>query len=211
MTRATLIEQLRRQVYGDFPADEATVTDNLVNIYISQGAAIAAKQNYKENYQLEGVGFVNSSFYTNFKDLSITQDENFLYKFTLPDIPLGIGSVEGVSRIRFKDGSGNISLDGVLLNENQLGLAQLMRPIPNKILCYTEGIFGYAITTILLNAYTAMVTMVSGGDSTDLNSTLNIPDDAIPIIVEYVKAQLAFERQQIADETSDGVDTIRQA
>lgn len=210
MLRIELIEQLRRQVYGDFPADEATVTDNLINQYISQGCGIAAKKNYTDNIQLEGIGFTNNSFYSTFKGLEITQDEQFLYRFTLPQIPLGIGSVDGISRFRFKDSTGNISYDGVMLSENQLGYARSMRPIPNKILCYPEGGYGYAITTLILSPYTAMVTMISGGDETDLNSTLNIPSDYIPIIIEYVKAQVSFQRQQISDQANDGVDSIRQ-
>ncbi len=209
MTRITLIELLRRQVYGDFPTDDATISDNLVNLWINQGCGIAAKKNYTDNIQLEGVGFVNNSFYTTFKGLEITQDEQFLYKWTLPQIPLGIGAVEGISRIRFKDGSGNISYDGVMLSENQLGFARNMRPIPNKILCYPEGGFGYAITTLILSPYTVMVTMVSGGDASDLNSTLNIPDDAIPIIVSYIQQQLMIERNAPVDAANDGLDAIK--
>jgi hypothetical protein len=48
--------------------------------------------------------------------------------------------------------------------------------------------------------------MVSGGISTDLNSTLNIPDDYVPLIVEYIKGQLAFERSRPIDTSNDGVD-----
>jgi hypothetical protein len=48
--------------------------------------------------------------------------------------------------------------------------------------------------------------MVSGGDSSDLNSTLIIPDDYVPIMVEYIKAQLAFERSRPIDTSNDGVD-----
>lgn len=209
MTRQELIEQLRRQVYGDFPVDESSITDNLVNQYISQGAAIAAKKNYTDNYQLEGVGFVNNSFYTTFKALTISQDEQFLYKWELPHLPLGIGSVDGISRIRFKDSSNNISMEGVLLSENQLSFARNMRPVPNKVLCYPEGVFGFAITTIIMTDFTAMVTMISGGDSTNLNSYLNIPQDYIPIIVEYVKAQILFERQQPVDAQNDGQSAVR--
>ena len=209
MQRSFLIEQLRRQVYGGFPVDESEITDYLVNQYISQGAAIAAKKNYTDNIQLEGIGFVNNSFYTTFKGLAITEDEQFLYRFELPQIPLGIGNVDGISRIRFKDSSGNISYEGVLLSENQLGYVRNMRPIPNKILCYPEGGYGYAITTLILSPYTAIITMVSGGDASNLDSVLNIPDDYLATIIEYVKAQVAFERQQPVDATSDGQPAVR--
>src|SRR5688572_11305353 len=103
MQRIELIERLRRQIYGSFPADEADITDGLVNAWIIDGTAIAAKQNYKDNLQLEAIGFVNNSFYSTFKGIAVTLDENNLYKFTLPSIPLGIGATEGIGRLLFKD------------------------------------------------------------------------------------------------------------
>jgi len=57
-----------------------------------------------------------------------------------------------------------------------------------------------------LSAYKANLRMISGGDSSDLNSTLIIPDDYVPIIVEYIKGQLAFERSRPIDVSNDGVD-----
>jgi len=45
-----------------------------------------------------------------------------------------------------------------------------MRPIPNKVLYVYEGKFAYVFSTLLLNQYTASVTMISGGDSTDLQA-----------------------------------------
>jgi hypothetical protein len=50
--------------------------------------------------------------------------------------------------------------------------------------------------------------MISGGDSSDLNSTLIVPDDYVPMIVEYIKGQLAFERSRPIDVSNDGVDNI---
>lgn len=206
MVRIELIERLRRQIYGGFPTDAATITDGLVNSWISDGLALAAKKNYTDNIQMEGVGFVNNSFFTTFKGLAISKDEQFLYKFILPEIPIGIGSVDGISRVVFKDSKSNISYPAIIINENQVSIQRSMRSIPNKILCYPEGGNCFAITTILMSEFTASVTMVSGGDSTNLNSILNIPGDYIGVIVDYIKSQLAFERAQMPDMANDGVD-----
>jgi hypothetical protein len=84
-----------------------------------------------------------------------------------------------------------------------------MMPITNKVLYYYEGKSLYAISTLLLNQYTANITMVSGGLSTDLDSTLTIPPDYIPVMTEYLKAQLLFERNQPVDTQNDGLDAIR--
>ena len=42
--------------------------------------------------------------------------------------------------------------------------------------------------------------------SFDLDSTLIVPDDYVPMIVEYIKGQLAFERSRPIDTANDGVD-----
>lgn len=209
MTRAELIERLRRQVYGGFPTNDATITDNLVNAWITDGTALAAKQNYKDNFSIEGIASVNNSFYTTFKGLVITEDESFLYKCTLPSLPLGIGNVDGISRAVFKNSNNAISFPAVILSENQVSIQRSMRPIPNKILAYPEGGNFFAITNILLNAYTCSITMISGGDATNLSSTLNIPNDYISTIVMYVRGQLVFERNMPVDSQNDGKDFVK--
>ena len=181
-------------------------TFNLVNQYLNQAIGVAAKQCYKESMQLEAVGYVNNSFYTTFKGLAVTKDENFLWKVTLPQIPIGIGYNEGISTMVFKDSTGQVSMPVVWLSENQKSFINNMRQVPNKLLGYYEGQYAYVISTIILSAYTVNVTMISGGDSSDLSSTLNLPDDYFPIVTEYIKAQLGFEKAQVQDTTNDGSD-----
>jgi hypothetical protein len=89
---------------------------------------------------------------------------------------------------------------------NQVGYQDTLRPIQNKVVYWPQGQEVYMSTGIPLTAYKANVRMVSGGDSTDLNSTLIIPDDYVPVMVEYIKAQLAFERSRPIDTSNDGVD-----
>lgn len=209
MTREHFIEQLIRQIYGGQPTQDASITKGLVNQYLEQGVAVAAKQCYKEVLQLDGIGYVNNSFYTTFKGIAVTKDEQFLWRVTLPQIPVGIGYNEGIGTMVFKDSTNQISLPVVWLSENQKSLINTMRQIPNKILAYPEGEFVYAYSTIILSDFTASVTMISGGDSTDLTSTFNVPSDYVPVIVEYIKAQLGFEREQPVDSANDGTDAVK--
>lgn len=53
--------------------------------------------------------------------------------------------------------------------------------------------------------------MISAGDSTDLNSELNVPSDYFPVMVEYIKQQLMFERSVPVDGANDGRDAIKDA
>lgn len=206
MIRAAIIERILRQVYGELPTDDSNVTKNLVNQWLNDAIGVAARKNYTDSLSLDGIAYVNNSFYSTFKGLAIDQDENFIYKITLPQIPVGLGKTEGMSTLQFKDSNGNISDPAIPISENQKGYFRSMRPIPNKILYYPEGTFAYVISDLPLYQYTASVSMVSGGDSTDLNSVLNVPDDYIPVLIEYCSKMLMLERQQPKDEVNDGED-----
>jgi hypothetical protein len=197
MTRYQLIERILRHVYGEQPTDDSNITSGLVNQWINDGIGVAAKQNYKDAIQLDGISYNNNSFYTSFTNLPIKSYQQFIYQITLPQIPVGVGRNEGISTLQFVDVGGKVSFTAVPLSQNQVGYYQSMKPIPNKILYYPEGIYAYAISTLLLNiGFTVNVRMVSGGDSTNLNSILNVPDDYIPLIIDYVSKMLIQERAQ---------------
>jgi hypothetical protein len=210
MQRITYIEQVRRFIYGGQPDDDAEITVGLVNVWLDQAIAVAAKQNYKENIALDGISYVNNSFYTTFKTLAITEDEQFLWKITLPYLPFGVGNSEGISKLVLRDNeSRQLTYPVIWLSQNQLTYYRGMRTIPNKLLAYSEGTFVYLISELILQDYTAQATMISGGVSTDLTSTLNVPADYIPVMTEYLKTQLMFERSVPKDVTPDGQDFIR--
>lgn len=210
MTRRVWITRTLRQIYGGPISDDATITINLVNVWLQTAIGIAAKQNYKDNIAIDGINYINNSFYTKFSDLTITSAGNFLWKMTLPDVPLGIGMNEGISTLELYDPvTKQISRPFVPLSENQKTLYQNVRPIPNKVLYYYEGSLLYAVSTLLLNGYTANVTMVSGGDSTNLDSTLNVPADYDPVMISYIEQQLMIERNVPVDTVSDGQDVIK--
>ena len=210
MTRRTYIEQVRRLIYGGQPDDDAEITIGLVNLWLDQAIGVAAKANYKENIAVEGISYLNNSFYTTFKGLAIVEDEQFLWRITLPQIPFGIGNSEGVSTFVLKDNeSRQLTMPFIPLSQNQLTYSKNMRTIPNKILYYSQGSYLFIKSELLLQDYTAQVTMISGGDSTDLNSTLNVPADYIPVMTEYLKTQLMFERSVPKDVTPDGQDFIK--
>lgn len=206
MTRRIWIERCLRQIYNGQPPDDSTISRNLVNTWLITATGVAAKQNYKDNIAIEGIGFTNNSFYTKFTDISIASNGNFLWKIVLPEVPLGIGANQGISTLELVDDTGLITRPFVSLTENQKSIYQNVRPIPNKVLYYYEGNLLYMVSTLLLNSYTANVTMVSGGDSTDLDSVLNVPSDYDSIMIEFIKQQLIFERMQPVDATNDGSD-----
>lgn len=207
MTRSFYIERIIRQVYGGQPTDDSEITPNLVNSFINDGIALAAKQNYIESIKLDGVAYVNNGFSTTFSGIAITTDttNNLGYKLTLPQIPVALGKNEGINTLRFRDENGFISQSVIWLSSNQAGYADNMKPIPNKIYAYNEGSTVRFTSALPLYQYTATVSMVSGGDSANLSSELNVPDDWYPMVNDYVLKMLMLQKAQPQDAANDGV------
>lgn len=205
MTRYQFLEKELRQIYGGYIPDDSEITFELANKWLSEALGIAAKQCYKESIQIEAVGYVNNSFYSTFKELDVIKDEQFLFKVALPQIPVGIGENQGVETMVLFDDVQN-SYPIVWLSQKERGFQRGRRKVPNKLLGYLEGQYAYVESVLSLTSYTAKVTMISGGDSTDLDSVLNLPDDYYVIVSEYIRTQLGFERMQPKDQASDGTD-----
>jgi len=205
ISRYELAERIQRVIYNGLPTDDATITIPVINLWINDGLAAAAKKNYAESLQIEGVAYINNSFYTTYKGLAITPDEQGVWKFSLPQIPLGLGRNEGISTVQFK-GDGKVSFTAIPLSQNQVGYADTLRVVPNKIFYWNEGETVYLKSALQMNQYTATVRMVSGGNSTNLDSVLNIPDDYVADVIGYVVKLLMTERSQPLDLTNDGND-----
>lgn len=204
LTRRAVIERIRRLVYGEQPMNDASITDNLVNNYLNDAIGIVAKNNYVESIKLDGIAYVNNAFYTSFKGISITEATPNVYTFQLPEYPVGIGSNEGVASVVLKDGKGNLSYDLVPLTVSQVSYIRNMRPIQNKICYWYENSEVYILTSVPLFNYTANVRMISGGDSSNLDSYLNVPPDYLSTIIEYAAKYLTIERNTPQDLTDDG-------
>jgi hypothetical protein len=207
MTRNIFIERILRQIYNGQPSDDSSITYNLVNQWLNDAIGLAAKKNYTDGIQMDGIAYVNNSFYTTFTNLDIAAEpvDTVTYSVDLPQIPVALGKNEGIATLQFV-GDKRTSQTAIPLSLNQVAYIEQLRPIQNKILYWIEGKNIYIKSAIQLTSYKATVRMVSGGDSTDLQSTLIVPDDYVPMIVEYIKGQLAFERSRPIDTANDGVD-----
>ena len=127
MTRAKFCERILRLIYNDQPTDDSSITINLVNEWLNDGIGLAVKKNYADNLQLEGVASISNSFYTTFSNLSITQADSDLFTVTLPQLPFGIGTTEGVASLQVYDN--NVSKAGVPLSTSQSVYQNVIRPI----------------------------------------------------------------------------------
>jgi len=207
MTRYALIERILRQIYNGQPSDDSNITYNLVNQWLNDAIGLAVKKNYADGIQMDGVAYVNNSFYTTFTNLDINAEtvDTVTYSIDLPVIPYALGRNEGVATLQFV-GDKKTSQTAIPLSINQVAYIEQLRPIQNKILYWIEGKNIFIKSSIPLTQYKATLRLISGGDSTDLNSTLVVPDDYMHMIVEYIKGQLSFEKSRPIDTSNDGVD-----
>jgi hypothetical protein len=209
MTRYALIERILRQIYNGQPSDDSSITYNLVNQWLNDAIGLVVKKNYTDNIQMDGVAYINNSFYTTFTNIDINAEsvDTVTYSIDLPIIPYALGRNEGVAMLQFV-GDKKTSQTAIPLSMNQVAYIEQLRPIQNKILYWIEGKNIYVKSSIPLTQYKATLRLISGGDSTDLTSTLIVPDDYMPMIIEYIKGQLAFERSRPIDQSNDGVDNL---
>ena len=209
MTRKIFIERILRQIYNGQPSDDSSITFNQVNQWLNDAIGLVVKKNYTESIQMDGVAYINNSFYSTFTGLTISPEtvDNVTYSVTMPLIPYSLGKNEGIATLQFV-GDKKTSQTAIPLSMNQVAYIEQLRPIQNKILYWNEGDKIYVKSTIPLSNYKATLRLISGGDSTDLSSKLIVPDDYVPMIVEYIKGQLAFERSRPIDQSNDGVDNI---
>lgn len=207
MTRYALIERILRQIYNGQPSDDSNITYDLVNQWLNDAIGAVVKKNYTDSIQMDGVAYVNNSFYTTFTNLDINAEtvDTVTYSIDLPLIPYALGRNEGVATLQFV-GDKKTSQTAIPLSINQVAYIEQLRPIQNKILYWVEGKNIFIKSSIPLTQYKATLRLISGGDSTDLTSTLIVPDDYMPMIVEYIKGQLAFEKSRPIDQSNDGVD-----
>ena len=208
MTRRYFIERLRRQIYNGQPSDDAQISVNLANAYLNEAIAYAAKQNYIEAIKLDGIAYVNNAFYTTFKNLTVLKDGNFQYKVTLPSKPMGIGSGDDIETMSFVDSKGNTSDSVIFVPAREYSYHRHLIQPQNKIIATYDGSMITVSSTVPLWNYTATLKMVSGGNSSDLDSELNVPDSLMPVVNEYVLRQLTTMRIQKQDVNNDGVDAV---
>ena len=91
---------------------------------------------------------------------------------------------------------------------SQVSYLSSARDIPNKVIAWNEENDVFIKSVINLTPFKAIVRMVSGSASDDLDSTLSLPSDYIPKVREYVVNQLIRERQQPTDTANDGINKV---
>jgi hypothetical protein len=205
MTRKALIEQIRRLYYGGIPSDDATLTENEVNLYINQAIAYIAKVNYTDAIKLDGVETVSDAFYATFKNLAITKDNDTgYYSTTLPHPPLGLSRGYGISTVTFPVNTG-LAKAPTPISPRELDIIDNLKSPPSRIYYWAEGNKLWFKSYVNLVGRFAIVRMVSA-ENTDLTSEVNVPVEYISDMINWILNQLKVRKGMPEDTTNDGLD-----
>lgn len=206
MTRRVLIEQIRRLYYGGTPSDDANLTENEVNTYINQAIAYFAKVNYSDAINLDGVETVGDAFYSTFKNLAITKDNDTgYYSATLPHPPLGLARGYGISTVTFPVSTG-LAKAPTPISPREVDYIEQIKLPPSKIFYWSEGNkLWFKSYTNLVGRF-AIVRMISAENS-DKTAELNVPAEYISDIINWIMNQLRVRKGMPEDTTNDGLDT----
>jgi hypothetical protein len=205
MTRKALIEQVRRLYYGGIPSDDATLTENEVNLYINQAIAYIAKVNYTDAIKLDGVETVSDAFYATFKNLAITKDNDTgYYSTTLPHPPLGLSRGYGISTVTFPVNTG-LAKAPTPISPRELDIIDNLKSPPSRIYYWAEGNKLWFKSYVNLVGRFAIVRMVSA-ENTDLTSEVNVPVEYISDMINWILNQLKVRKGMPEDTTNDGLD-----
>jgi len=206
MTRKALIEQVRRLYYGGIPSDDATLTENEVNLYINQAIAYIAKVNYTDAIKLDGVETVSDAFYATFKNLAITKDNDTgYYSTTLPHPPLGLSRGYGISTVTFPVNTGSLAKAPTPISPRELDIIDNLKSPPSRIYYWAEGNKLWFKSYVNLVGRFAIVRMVSA-ENTDLTSEVNVPIEYISDMINWILNQLKVRKGMPEDTTNDGLD-----
>lgn len=206
VTRQFLCEQIQRILLAGMAPDDTEITPFLINSYLNGAIAAAAAAAYKDNIQLEGTGTVPDGFYGTYKGLVLTKDNDTgWWNLTLPQQPVGIARGHNISFVFLIAGSGK-KVSAYPISPTEI---DFLYHLPKSC----EDSY-YWVDTDVMNIYSctdiskmkAIVRMIVTQSSV-LTDKLTMPDDYMPLVVDYMRKVFGIMQSEPYDISSDGVPT----
>jgi hypothetical protein len=205
MTRAELIAQIRRMYYGGLPSEDAGLREKEVNQLLNQAIAYVAKENYIDHIKVDNIETVDDAFYSTFKGLAITKDNDTgYYSTTLPHPPVGLSRGYGIATVTFPVSTG-LAKAPTAVSPREVDFIEQIKLPPSKIFYWAEGDKLWFKSYVNLVGKFAIVRMISHENS-DLTAELNVPGEYIPSIINWIMSQLSVRKQMSGDLLREGVD-----
>jgi hypothetical protein len=191
ITKAILIERIKRHISNDLPSSEFSTSDNEILLYIDQAVAAALVGQVYNAAKVEGTLVMPEAYLTTYALPSLTQDTTtHEWYSTLPQPPVSLPLGYSLDYVYFANSTNGKGLSVFLISASRVGFREDM-PMPFGVRAWVEGSRINFVTSngaSLLNQ-TCYVRMAATRTSS-LTDTVNIPDDALELIFNNVVAKL---------------------
>lgn len=205
-TRKQVIETIQRQLSGGFASQDTELTFGLINQFLNGAIGYAAKANYKEEIQLNGIENVADAFYSNFQSITITKDNTTgLYKAQLPQQPVGVGTGWDISTFMIISGSG-AKIFAHPITPKEIEFLYNLPAGCKEVYYWMNGAEASLHSCQDITKYKANVRMIST-QSSALDTPVTIPDGYMPVIIEYMDKTLGVMLNLPIDSAEDGKPT----
>lgn len=190
-SKAQLIERIKKHIAGDFAGNDFKITDNEILLYIDAGIPFVLKGQMFENVKITGVFEVPDAYLVTYLISPLTRNTpTNEWVGTLPQTPLALPTGYNITDAYISQvGSSNQS---IFITSNKRTPYRNNLPKPSGLFARVEynKIYLQAPNGMPLSGQNLYVQMpISRTDS--VNDPMNIPDDAIQPLFDYVVGKIA--------------------
>jgi hypothetical protein len=190
-SKAQLIERIKKHIAGDFTGNDFKITDNEVLLYIDAGIPFVLKGQMFENVKITGVFEVPDAYLVTYLISPLTRNTpTNEWVGTLPQTPLALPTGYNITDAYISQvGSSNQS---IFITSGKRVPYRNNLPKPSGLFARVEynKIYLQAPNGMPLSGQNLYVQMPISRTS-DVNDAMNIPDDAIQPLFDYVVGKIA--------------------
>jgi len=200
-TRKALIERIKKHMAGGFPQADWNISENEMQLYIDQAIAFGIIGQTYMGAKVEGALVVPDAYLITYQLAALVRDNTTGdWYTTLPQPPLSLPLGYSVTDAYFAEAANGKSQPIFILKTKRKSFRNFM-PKPTGVFGWVENSRFWLSATDgnSLLGITAYIQMPSAR-TTDINETMNLPDDAIEAIFTSVVSKLK-DRMQIPQDT----------
>jgi hypothetical protein len=206
VTTNQMIDRCIRTFYGNYPSEEATLTNNFVLLHINDAVAQAISKSMQENYVVTGIQSTPEGFISTFKITNLVKDDDMgTYSASMPHPPIGTPENSGISGVYFKGIKGQ-SKPVLEVKPTEVDYFRFMPKPPNAAYYWMEGNTVFVYTNTNLPQGTNIYIRMASHITANMDAPMNIPPDMVDFVFEYVMKKLLVGKQIVNDSVLDGKD-----
>ena len=208
-TKRQLIQRIRQHMADNFPSSEFGATSNEVLLYIDQALAHTMIGQVWQGAKLEGNIAMPEAYLTTYLLPNLQQETATGYWYTtLPQPPVSLPLGYSIDDIYFANQANGKGIPVLMIKQKRVSYRNNL-PMPMGVRAWVEGsklTLASSNGASLLNE--PIYVRMASTRTSDLNETMNLPDDAIEVIFANVigklKDRMQIPKDIVADDISAG-------